>query len=861
MRIAAVQHDIVWNDRDANFARLAPMVAAAAAGGARLVLLTEMFSTGFVVDNSLRGEPEGGPSSRFLAAQAAAHGVWVCGSCPEIPASSDAADQRPANSFVLAGPDGTMHRYHKIHPFTYGGEAQHFRPGNKLVQVEIEGVRVSPLVCYDLRFADEFWQLALTTDVYLGRLEPNYLEEFRAYRGLQSYPSRSKDPDPVDFTTGSVGIGATATIWSALAKRYIDDHGGTPAGGRHIALLGDAELDEGAIWEALIDPQVPRLGELMWVIDLNRQSLDRVVPDIAAGRIGAMFAAAGWQTITVKYGRRLRQLFELPNGDALRDRLDGMSNEEYQRMLRSPVGEVRDRLLSDQFTRPNLDRLLSDLDDFEVAAVVRDLGGHDLVDLVDAYGEADRTTDRPSVVFAYTIKAWSLPTQGHPANHSALLSPVQWRTLATELAADADDPWATFDPDSAEATTCAEVARHLQRQIVLPSRPIVVPRELRRGHAPIGSTQQAFGRFFIDLEHLDPQVAQRIVTVSPDVASSTNLGAWINRVGVWNTQDRADWFADDAEMQVKWHEGTVGRHIELGIAESNLAGLLSELGATWSRWGVQLFPVGTIYDCFITRALEQWSFGLYAGGQSILVGTPSGITLASEGGAHQSVITPSIGIEQPRCIAWEPCFAQDLEWALLHALSQLGRPAGTSAYFRLSTRPIEQTLAALPEDANELEQRRQQSVAGGYAIRRGTRPPNVTLVGMGVIMPEVLIAADQLEAAGLAVDVICLTSANLMFRAIQARQGLGSGDYHILDTLFPRARRAPIVTILDGHPHTLSFLAGVNGTRIANLGVSDFGQVGDISDLYSKYGIDPETIVGTAWDLIDGPIECDAGSG
>ena len=167
MRIAAVQHDIVWNDRDANFTRLAPMVAAAAAGGAGLVLLTEMFSTGFVVDGTLRGEPEGGPSSQFLATQAAKHRMWVCGSCAEIPAGSDPKDTRPANSFVLAGPDGTVHRYHKVHPFTYGGEADHFRAGSRLLQLEIEGVRVSPLVCYDLRFADEFWQLALTTDVYL----------------------------------------------------------------------------------------------------------------------------------------------------------------------------------------------------------------------------------------------------------------------------------------------------------------------------------------------------------------------------------------------------------------------------------------------------------------------------------------------------------------------------------------------------------------------------------------------------------------------------------------------------------------------------------------------------------------------
>ena len=167
MRIAAIQHDIIWSDRQANFDRLAPMITGAVAGGADLVLLTETFSTGFAVDDPALGEPEGGPSSQFLAEQAVRHGAWVCGSCPEIPAGSDPADTRPANSFVLAGPDGTVHRYHKIHPFTFGGEDRHFRAGDRFVQVEIQGVRVTPFVCYDLRFADEFWGLAPTTDVYL----------------------------------------------------------------------------------------------------------------------------------------------------------------------------------------------------------------------------------------------------------------------------------------------------------------------------------------------------------------------------------------------------------------------------------------------------------------------------------------------------------------------------------------------------------------------------------------------------------------------------------------------------------------------------------------------------------------------
>ena len=165
MRLAAIQHDIVWNDRSENFRRLAPQVAAAAAGGAQLVLLTETFSTGFVVDDPALGEPEGGPSAQFLQEMADRHGVWVGGTCPEVPSSGDPADTRPANSFVLAGPDGTVHRYHKIHPFTFGGEHHRFRPGDRHVQVEIEGVRISLFVCYDLRFADEFGGLASTTDL------------------------------------------------------------------------------------------------------------------------------------------------------------------------------------------------------------------------------------------------------------------------------------------------------------------------------------------------------------------------------------------------------------------------------------------------------------------------------------------------------------------------------------------------------------------------------------------------------------------------------------------------------------------------------------------------------------------------
>jgi pyruvate dehydrogenase E1 component len=683
----------------------------------------------------------------------------------------------------------------------------------------------------------------------LGWLDRRYLTTLRQFGGLQSYPSRLKDPVPADFSTGSVGIGATAPIWSALAHRYVAGHFEVPRGGRQVSLVGDAELDEGAVWEALVDPVVSQLGELLWIVDVNRQSLDRVVPDIAAGRLSAMFEAAGWHVITVKYGHRLSALYERDGGEALRRRIDSMTNEEYQRMLRASPAELRERLPAGP-GRAQLERLLADVEDAQVMAAVRDLGGHDLRLVLDALARADEVRDRPSVIFAYTIKAWRLPTEGHPANHSALLDEEQWRALAPELGADADEPWARFPEGSPEAELCARAATRLKREPVTPAAPPTVPAALQRTHAGKVSTQQAFGRLFVDLARQAPDVAERVVTVSPDVASSTNLGGWINHVGIWHLGERIDWFADDTDTLVRWRESEHGRHIELGIAEGNLVGLLAELGLTWARDGEPLLPIGTLYDPFVNRALEPWSFGLYAGAQSILVGTPSGVTLAPEGGAHQSIITPSVGLEQPRCVAWEPAFGQDLEWSLLAAMSELGRPGGRSAYFRLSTRPLDHGLADLPDEDEARERRRRQVLAGGYVLRRAPQPPSVTLIGMGAVMPEVLAAADELEQAGRQVDVVCLTSADLVFRAVRARQGLAEGDDAILDIVLSDDRAAPIVTVLDGHPHTLSFLGSVCNVPISCLGVDDFGQSGDVDDLYSYFGIDGDTIVGAALDLM-----------
>jgi pyruvate dehydrogenase E1 component len=683
----------------------------------------------------------------------------------------------------------------------------------------------------------------------LGQLDASYLTTLREFGGLQSYPSRLKDPVPADYSTGSVGIGATAPIWGAIARRYVNTQLGAGGTGRQWSLVGDAELDEGAVWEAVVDPMVAELGEVVWVVDLNRQSLDRVVPTMGATRLQGMFAAAGWQVLTVKYGRLLEELFARPGGAALRARIDEMSNPEYQRLLRHHPADLRRLLPGDGPGAAEIDALIADVPDADLAAAVRNLGGHDLAALRDAFAQIDDT--RPTVVLAYTLKGYGLATEGHPQNHSALLTEAQLHELAARLGVDPADPWAGFPGDSAPARLLADAARRLRRRSYEAQPAPQIPADLGRTPSGTATTQAALGRTLLDLNRAAPDAARRVVTVSPDVSSSTNLGGWVNKVGVWSHEDRRNWFADDAETILHWRERPSGQHIELGIAETNLVGTIGELGATWSRWGQPLLPIGVLYDPFVERALEPWSFGIYAGGQSILVGTPSGVTLAAEGGAHQSITTPSVGLEQPGCVSYEPAFALDTEWCLLASLARLGRPDGSSAYLRLSTRPVDQSLAAVPADPAARERRRRHVVAGAYSLRHDVSDPGVTLVAMGAVVPEVLAAADRLTDLGIGADVVVVTSPGLLFRALQARRGLDDAGTWVLDAVFPADRARPMVTVLDGHPHTLAFLAGVRGVPATHLGVTEFGQSGDLAPVYALHGLDTDTVIGAALDLVD----------
>lgn len=681
-----------------------------------------------------------------------------------------------------------------------------------------------------------------------GTLDEKWMTTLRQFGGLQSYPSRRKDPVPADYSTGSVGIGATAPIWAAVSRRFVDSISGTAGRGRQYSLVGDAELDEGAIWEAVLDSSVQELGEIVWIIDLNRQSLDRVVPKTAAERIQRLFEAAGWQVLPVKFGALLDDLFTRPGGQELRQRIVDMPNAEFQRLLRCSAAEVRDRMPDGGADAPAISGLLATLDDQTVLAAIRNLGGHDLEALRAAFAAIDDS--RPTVIIAYTVKGHGLPIEGHPQNHSSLLTVDQFSALAERLGEDSSAPWSTFEEGSKAAQVCEATAARLVREAV--ATPVLpnAPQDLGRTPRNTANTQAAVGRMLVDLTRVAPEVARRIVTVSPDVSSTTNLAGWINKVGVWAPAERQNWFSDDPETMLHWEERPDGQHIELGIAEVNLVSLLGELGATWSRWGEPLIPIGAIYDPFVERALEPWSYGMYAGGQSILIGTPSGVTLAPEGGAHQSIKTPSIGLEQPECISYEPAFVLDVEWTLLDVMRQIGREGGRSSYFRLSTRPIDQTLAQVPEDPAARERRRRQVIAGGYILRRAAEP-SVTLVTMGAMVPEALSAHDRLADMGIQADVVCITSPGLIFEALQAsrREGIDAESW-ILEQLFPHGRARPMVTVLDGHPHTLAFLPTVNSVPSVTLGVSGFGQSGDINEVYRHHGIDADSIIRAALDLI-----------
>jgi len=678
-----------------------------------------------------------------------------------------------------------------------------------------------------------------------GRLPRSALAELRSFGGLQAYPSRRKNPEIVDLSTGSMGLGAVQATLGALASRYVADHFGVDPPGRVIVMVGDAELDEGNVWEGLAEEAVSGLGRVLWIVDVNRQALDRVVPDSRTRQLGAMFRACGWRVIELRWGRKLRALFGTPEGRHLERRLETMPNAEYQRLLRLPHGAVRKALLTGAGGEidATLDRFLSRLGDDELAALVADLGGHDLAAILDAVDEAEGEGARPSVILAHTIKGWGLPLAGDPLNHTMLLTEAQITELRDALGIAPGAEWDGFAPGSDEA----EWVRRLPPLFASPpAHPIPeVPVETGETSPAESSTQEAFGRALGALARLP--VAASVVTVSADVAVTTHLAGWINRKGVYFPVSKPHVLAD-LPLAVQWKESPGGQHIELGIAEHNLFLLLGALGLTRELSGVTLLPIGTLYDPFVPRGLDALYHALYSGAKFVVVATPSGVSLAPEGGAHQSVITPGIGVALPAIVYFEPAFALEVEWILLDALRGLADRTGESVYLRLSTKPVDQSLAPPPSP-----EYRARVLRGGYRLIDPRGEPGwdpeenaVHVFAAGAMVPEAVEAGRLLRERGVLASVFVVTSPDRLYRDLR-----GAAPY--LETLVGADEEGiPVVSVLDGHSHALAFIGAALGVPQLALGVDDFGQSGTRADLYRHYGIDAAAIARAAVVLLGG---------
>jgi len=678
-----------------------------------------------------------------------------------------------------------------------------------------------------------------------GRLPRSALAELRSFGGLQAYPSRRKNPEIVDLSTGSMGLGAVQATLGALASRYVADHFGVDPPGRVIVMVGDAELDEGNVWEGLAEEAVSGLGRVLWIVDVNRQALDRVVPDSRTRQLGAMFRACGWRVIELRWGRKLRALFGTPEGRHLERRLETMPNAEYQRLLRLPHGAVRKALLTGAGGEidATLDRFLSRLGDDELAALVADLGGHDLAAILDAVDEAEGEGARPSVILAHTIKGWGLPLAGDPLNHTMLLTEAQITELRDALGIAPGAEWDGFAPGSDEA----EWVRRLPPLFASPpAHPIPeVPVETGETSPAESSTQEAFGRALGALARLP--VAASVVTVSADVAVTTHLAGWINRKGVYFPVSKPHVLAD-LPLAVQWKESPGGQHIELGIAEHNLFLLLGALGLTRELSGVTLLPIGTLYDPFVPRGLDALYHALYSGAKFVVVATPSGVSLAPEGGAHQSVITPGIGVALPAIAYFEPAFALEVEWILLDALRGLADRTGESVYLRLSTKPVDQSLAPPPSP-----EYRARVLRGGYRLIDPRGEPGwdpeenaVHVFAAGAMVPEAVEAGRLLRERGVLASVFVVTSPDRLYRDLR-----GAAPY--LETLVGAdEEEIPVVSVLDGHSHALAFIGAALGVPQLALGVDDFGQSGTRADLYRHYGIDAAAIARAAVVLLGG---------
>ncbi|HWV51237.1 transketolase [Pseudorhodoplanes sp.] len=703
----------------------------------------------------------------------------------------------------------------------------------------------------------------------LGKQTREKLENFRGYKGAQSYPSRTKDIDDVDFSTGSVGLGVAQTLFSSIVQDYVHAHGlaKDKPEGRMIALVGDAELDEGNIFEALLEGWKQSLRNCWWIVDYNRQSLDAVVREGLWERYEQLFTNFGWEVVIVKYGSLQEAAFREPGGDKLRAWIDACPNPLYSALVFQGGAAWRKRLLDEIGDQGPVTALIEKRSDEELARLMNNLGGHDLPALIKAFQSIKH--DRPVCFICYTVKGFGLPMAGHKDNHAGLMTPAQMETFRTQNHVRPGHEWDKFEGLTLPQETLQgflDKVPFAQRKPAAKAPRIDIPATLSVPAQAVTSTQTGFGALMNEIAKSKEAYASRIVTTSPDVTVSTNLGAWVNRRGLFARSASLDTFRNERiPSTFAWEFSPGGQHIELGIAEMNLFILLSALGLSHAIEGERLLPIGTLYDPFIARGLDALNYACYQDARFIVVATPSGITLAPEGGAHQSIAQPLIGMAQDGLASFEPAFVDELAVILRFALDYIQKDGdatpsernwlrdetGGSIYLRLSTRPVEQPQRAM---SDELQQ---GIIDGAYWLRKPGPNAQVVVAYTGAIAPEAIEAVGLMGEDRRDVGLLAVTSADRLNAGWTAAQrarehGLVHARSHIERLLDDVPAHCGLVTVLDGHPATLSWLGGVHGHRTRGLGVEHFGQTGSLPDLYRHYGIDANAIIAAAQGLTAG---------
>ncbi|MGM0575818.1 MAG: hypothetical protein ACQEXJ_08835 [Myxococcota bacterium] len=726
----------------------------------------------------------------------------------------------------------------------------------------------------------------------VGELPREQMERLREMGGPQPYPTKLKNERFVDYTTSSEALGVCATIYDAYGavhqNRALARAADVPAvDALYYAHCGDGELTEGQIDESLYDAGRWGLDRVVWIVDLNRQSLDRVMDD--SGRLedwaASKFRGHGWEVLPLRWGGRARDLFAREGGAALEALLDRLPDTLFHPLLMLDGAAVRQVLLGgaehpDQGARAALEwyrralevgeeerravaRALEGVSDDALADAVGHLGGHDIGALVETLGRAVAFEGRPAVVLAHTVKGYETSAAAHPENHGAILPEEEVLAWGVGRGLPEDELFPVPAAESPEARVLEERGRLLwgepdHRHAEPPVEDhVAILAEVKAPRRKVASTGEAFQS--LNLALLRTDLAPWLQFCAPDVASTTHLGPVIRQTGVFAPRDLPDafgWLRRGGSTAMAWRPEPGGQFHALGIAEGNAMLWSYAFGRRRKRveGKAPLLPVVTVYDKFFERGFNQLDYAVYSGARFVAVGVPSGTGLSRETATHQSLQTLRMVMDLPGILAYEPAFAADVHAVYLHALGRLWGDEGEAYYLRLTTQPLEQP-AELPEDHAEQAVRGAWWLVGDDDRRPAPGAPCVRFVASGRKLAQAREAARILaEEDGVGSRILNVTSWEALWREWDAfRRDPDAWDdpsrsYHLHELFGDDEVNAPLIVTGDHVPSVADWLPAalqrVRGHRF--LGPRDNGEAGDLESVDRLHGMATEDLVRAA---------------